>query len=105
MASVAQWPLTPDLVRFLQMVGYINAGLLVFNLLPIYPLDGGQIVRSLLWFVMGRARSLMAVTVLGFVGVAGIFVLVAFMALNGQRRRRSGMASSRSSSSRTAGVD
>ncbi len=87
MASAAQWPLTPDLIRFLQMVGYINAGLLVFNLLPIYPLDGGQIVRSLLWYVMGRARSLLVVTVIGFIGVAAIFVLVAFMALNGQVQR------------------
>ena len=32
-------------------------------------LDGGQIFRSLLWFVLGRARSLMVATVVGFVGV------------------------------------
>ena len=35
----------------------INWGLLIFNMLPIYPLDGGQILQSLLWFVLGRARA------------------------------------------------
>src|SRR5689334_3328198 len=50
----------PDLFRLLRSIAWINAGLLIFNILPIYPLDGGQILRSLLWFVLGRARSLMA---------------------------------------------
>ena len=65
----------PDLHAFLRAVLIINIGLLVFNMLPIYPLDGGQILRSLLWFVIGRARSLLVATVLGFVGVVGLFAL------------------------------
>lgn len=32
---------------------YIDVVLLVFNMLPVYPLDGGQILRSLFWFVWG----------------------------------------------------
>jgi uncharacterized CHY-type Zn-finger protein len=52
---------------------YIDVGLLIFNILPIYPLDGGQILRALLWFVLGRARSLMVATLLGFVGIAAFF--------------------------------
>jgi Zn-dependent protease len=65
----------PDLHQLLWTVFKINAGLLIFNILPIYPLDGGQILRALLWFVMGRARSLMAATILGLVGVAGFIGL------------------------------
>ena len=70
------WPHTmPDVHALLRSVLFINVGLLIFNMLPIYPLDGGQILRSLLWFVLGRARSLMAATILGFIGVAGIIGL------------------------------
>jgi len=69
----------PNAHALLRTVWFINLGLLVFNLLPIYPLDGGQILRSLLWFVVGRARSLMAATIIGFVGVIGLILLAVWM--------------------------
>ena len=46
----------------------INLGLLFFNLLPIYPLDGGQILRAVLWFPLGPIRSLFIATGIGFAG-------------------------------------
>lgn len=66
---------SPDLYHLLQSVFSINKWLLIFNILPIYPLDGGQILRSLLWFVLGRARSLMVATVFGLIGVVGFIAL------------------------------
>jgi len=67
----------PNANTLLQAVWFINTRLLLFNILPIYPLDGGQILRSLLWFALGRARSLMVATILGFVGIFG-FIALAF---------------------------
>ena len=65
----------PDAFRFLNNLWSLNLGLLIFNLLAIYPLDGGQIVRSLLWFALGRAQSLMVASIIGFAGVAVMFLL------------------------------
>ncbi len=67
--------ISPDFVRFLTSIATINLVLLVFNLLPIYPLDGGQILQALLWFVIGRARSLMVAGIIGPVAAAGVIVL------------------------------
>jgi Zn-dependent protease len=68
------WPESaPNAHQFLRNLCFINLGLLCFNLLPIYPLDGGQILRSLLWFALGRARSLMAAAIVGLFGV-GILI-------------------------------
>jgi Zn-dependent protease len=65
----------PDAYTFIRAAWYINTGLLVFNMLPIYPLDGGQILRSILWFMLGKARSLFVATIIGFGGVALLVIL------------------------------
>ena len=63
---------SPNIHAFLRSVTFMNAGMLLFNLLPIYPLDGGQILGALLWFVLGRARSMVVTAIIGLVGVVGI---------------------------------
>ena len=65
----------PDLLHFLSRLAKLNLVILIFNLLPIYPLDGGQILRSLLWFVIGPVRSLYFVVVIGFLGALGMGLL------------------------------
>ena len=66
----------PDAYLVLLWIWRINLGLLLFNLLPIYPLDGGQILRAILWFPLGQIRSLFIATAVGFAG-GGALILFA----------------------------
>ena len=76
----AGWRLAaPHTYRLLWAVWFMNLGLLIFNMLPIYPLDGGQILRSVLWFFLGRARSLKVVIMLGFMGAAGLIIIAVWL--------------------------
>jgi Zn-dependent protease len=59
-----------DFALFVWHVWWINLALLVFNMLPVYPLDGGQILRALLWFPLGEIRSLQIASVVGLIGGA-----------------------------------
>ncbi len=75
LAANAGWP-NDNLDAFLVLtwLGRINLALLIFNLLPIYPLDGGQILRSLLWFPFGEIRSLFIATAIGLAGGAALLL-------------------------------
>jgi Zn-dependent protease len=64
----------PNVYNFFIYVLIINVFILAFNILPIYPLDGGQILRSLLWFKFGRIKSLKIAAIIGFFGVGGLIL-------------------------------
>ena len=52
----------------------MNYWLLLFNLLPSYPLDGGRLLQTALWKPMGFYRSTLAAATVGIFGGAGMIV-------------------------------
>lgn len=48
----ASEPASPA-TAMLSWLGYINLGLAGFNMLPGYPLDGGRVIRALVWWKTG----------------------------------------------------
>lgn len=70
-------------VAVLAWIGNINAAILVFNLLPAFPLDGGRIVRAIAWRLTGdRDRATTFAARLGqgfaflFIAIGVLLVLV-----------------------------
>ncbi|NLG43493.1 MAG: hypothetical protein GX547_09620 [Phycisphaerae bacterium] len=64
--------LAPVWVEVLAVFYHVNYFLLAFNLLPIYPLDGGQILHSIVWPFVGLQR---ATIIACYIGLAGAIYL------------------------------
>lgn len=60
----------PGWLHSVLMLFVINLFLLVFNLLPIFPLDGGQLFRTLLWRFIGLHRATIRAAQVGVAGAA-----------------------------------
>jgi Zn-dependent protease len=63
-------------IAMLLWLGYINLTLAIFNLIPGYPLDGGRVLRAIIWWKTGDAdRSTRAAAK---AGQAVAFAFIAF---------------------------
>ena len=68
-----------DVLSYVLWVYQISYQLLIFNLLPIFPLDGGQMLQAILWPRLGYYRSMVFACTTGMVGsVLGAAVALAF---------------------------
>jgi len=63
-------------IAFFFFIGAGNLLLAVFNLLPGYPLDGGRVLRAIIWKRSGSMRD--ATHIAGFCGQLMSFVLIIF---------------------------
>jgi Zn-dependent protease len=72
---------TTPALALLGWLGFINAALFVFNIVPAFPLDGGRIARALVWWRTGdRNRATQATGRAGqaFALLVGLFGLWVF---------------------------
>src|SRR5678816_411062 len=70
-----EFPQRP-LPAILMWLGVINIGLAFFNMIPGFPLDGGRVLRGLLWWITGNARR--ATTIAARVGQVIAFLMIIY---------------------------
>ncbi len=83
LAWIVGWPLgaipTTPIISMLMWLGYINIALAIFNLVPGFPLDGGRVLRGIIWWVTGD--GLRATRIAARIGqiVAFAFIIIGIL--------------------------
>lgn len=60
------------------LITYINIILALFNLLPIYPLDGGRIIKEILTILHGRRKALEYINIISNITLTIITIISIF---------------------------
>lgn len=68
-------PNAAPVVELLRYLGWLNVLLAAFNLLPAFPLDGGRVVRALVWR-KGHSRAFATELAAGFGKAFGVLFIV-----------------------------
>jgi Zn-dependent protease/predicted transcriptional regulator len=70
-----EFPASP-LPAMLMWLGYINIALAIFNMVPGFPLDGGRVLRAIIWWITGSAKR--ATTIAARVGQIIAFAMILY---------------------------
>ncbi len=65
---------TPAVTGVAEYLGFLNVMLAVFNLLPGFPLDGGRLLRSLVWKLTGNLQRATRVATLAGTGLGYLVI-------------------------------
>jgi Zn-dependent protease/predicted transcriptional regulator len=68
-------PSLDGVIAIASYLGTINLYLAAFNMLPGFPLDGGRVLRSIIWAVRGDRAKATPIAARGGQLIAGLFVL------------------------------
>lgn len=81
----ALWWLFPVLYAYTDLFAAASIYVALFNLLPVYPFDGGRVVMSILRMCGGEAYAFKVVKILGFICCAifaGLYIYTIFNEIN-----------------------
>src|SRR5688572_15399081 len=74
--NFAAEPVSPPAAMFMWL-GYINIALAIFNMIPGFPLDGGRVLRAVVWWLTADAKRSSRIA-----SGVGRFVAVGFILLS-----------------------
>lgn len=68
------------LLKDLRLI-YVNILIFIFNMITIYPLDGGRILKNLLCMIFGKAKALSLVYIISNATAVLLSIIVAFLSI------------------------
>lgn len=63
------------------MIIYANILIIIFNILPIYPLDGGRIIKGILHICFGKEKASQYINIISYITISVLTIVSSFAIL------------------------